>query len=389
LTTPITFYQQSSGVTAMTLNFLVTTRAEVLNAKIEEIGECSVIMIDGTVPGWKPRSRDWHFDHHRPGGEKIQIDDIEKTIEINAEMGIDLPSQFPKEKDNNILFCTTQLDADAICSAVHLYMAYLGTSEKESQYLWNQDNAEMKLCAISYDCDHLAVPFLLSKYADFAAQCVAGMKCESDDLAIDLDMPKDRREWTIEDKEYFHSRAFERSFWNLVKAIEGKDNWPCDHPKVDEYWEKVKGFTDQLIEENRITFYEGCAIVTMSGLGETYIDPRCVYQSIDRMIDNYYDIFPIILTMHDVIVTKKIDKFTSKKFVGNKYTLACNPYHPDAETEKINFARLTYSVLSEAEKFYDPDAEGWSGRATVGESNACSNLSPPTVIEIILKTCRF
>jgi len=301
LTTPITFYQQSSGVTAMTLNFLVTTRAEVLNAKIEEIGECSVIMIDGTVPGWKPRSRDWHFDHHRPGGEKIQIDDIEKTIEINAEMGIDLPSQFPKEKDNNILFCTTQLDADAICSAVHLYMAYLGTSEKESQYLWNQDNAEMKLCAISYDCDHLAVPFLLSKYADFAAQCVAGMKCESDDLAIDLDMPKDRREWTIEDKEYFHSRAFERSFWNLVKAIEGKDNWPCDHPKVDEYWEKVKGCTDQLIEENRITFYEGCAIVTMSGLGETYIDPRCVYQSIDRMIDNYYDIFPIILTMHDVI----------------------------------------------------------------------------------------
>jgi hypothetical protein len=211
------------------------------------------------------------------------------------------------------------------------------------------------------------------------------MKCESDDLAIDLDMPKDRREWTIEQKEYFHSRAFEKSFWDLVRAIEGKDNWPCDHPKISEYWEKVEKFTNQLIEENRISFYKNCAVVTMSGLGGTYIDPRCTYRAIDRILEkkgqniSFYS--PITLTQREVIV--------DNKYLGNKYTLACNPNHP--ETEKIDFTTGTYTTLSIAEKERDPSEEGWGGRATVGGSgwNTCSNLSPWEVIEIVLRCINF
>jgi hypothetical protein len=328
-------------------------------------------MVDGTVPDWHLRKGDFLFDHHRPDGAKIQIEDIWKSIEKANEAGIDIIGLFPQETDD-ILFVTTLLDADAVCSAVYLFKGYF------SQEALDQDT-ERKLCAISYDCDHLAVPSELSEYADFAAKCVAGMKCDSDEFTIDLDMPKDRRQWTIEDKEYFMSRAFEKSFWNLVRAVEGKDNWPCDHPKVSEYWEKVEKYTNLLIEEKRINFYKDCAVVTMSGLGGTYIDPRCAYRAIDRLLgdSDYSEIYPYTLTQREVIV--------DNKFVGNKYTLACNPNHP--ESEGIDFTKEIYSALSEAEKARDPNAEGWSGRATVGGSgwNTCSVLCPQEVIEIVLK----
>lgn len=62
-----------------------------------------VIMVDGTVPDWTFKPEDRHFDHHRSGGAKVQIDEI--------------PTSVAGELQGNEVFVTTQVDADACAAA--------------------------------------------------------------------------------------------------------------------------------------------------------------------------------------------------------------------------------------------------------------------------------
>ncbi len=50
--------------------YLVTTNADRLPS------DHQIIMVDGTVPDWEAKPGDLHWDHHRPGGADVQMDEI-------------------------------------------------------------------------------------------------------------------------------------------------------------------------------------------------------------------------------------------------------------------------------------------------------------------------
>jgi hypothetical protein len=121
------------------LQFLVTTHVEDIPQNTQ------VIMIDGTVPGWQINPGDRHYDHHRPNGPDIQIDDIPDEF-------------FGLEED--AVFTTTMLDADACAAAAWIILLTKNTYEGLDADLL--DRAKTNLRAIAYDCDHLGPWQLLS-----------------------------------------------------------------------------------------------------------------------------------------------------------------------------------------------------------------------------------
>lgn len=217
------------------VRYLVTTRLE----KLEEcVNGAQVFMVDGTVPGWQPTDLDHHFDHHRPGGADIQIDEMplpnEKSL-IQEKSLIDKRFEWYAEDQ---LIVTTQIDADACVAA-----AWLQLSKKD---LFDDETLN-KLRAIAYDCDHLGVPESLAKYADFAAQCVAALKSDSDKLISELGLPKDRKTWNIEQKEEYASLDLQKGTEALISACKGEGKFPGECGEAAEYWEKVENNTMLLL----------------------------------------------------------------------------------------------------------------------------------------------
>lgn len=380
----------------MSIYFLVTTRAEIVEQKREELKIDSVIMIDGTVPNWTSKENDFIFDHHKPGGAKTQIEDILKQEELFLEKG------------KRIIFVTTQVDADAICGSVFLYCNYL--TEREHIYISSNDyNFQQKainlakLLAISYDCDHLYVPDTvrigdyicqLKAYRDFAAQCVAALKFDSDTLIEFLELPKDRKAWSIEQKEDYATLAFSRGFDAILKAVKGEQLYPGEQGEAKEYWEKVEQFTQLLKEQKRITLYRNCWIIDTLELQGQYIDPRCALRVIQEMD---VDSLPITLTQRSL--------FVENVFKGYSYTIGCIPWHEN--TEELDYTQRVFKELTIAEAtIRNPELDlavfahwgekdfasklgfnPWGGRATVGGSgwNTPSELLPQEVIDIVIE----
>lgn len=335
------------------IKYLVTTRLEVLEEQSEG---CQVFMVDGTVPGWQPKKNDYHFDHHRPGGADIQIDEmIDYTDDIN-----------PKD---NVIIVTTMVDADACVAAAYLQIANLIKKEDLN-----------KLRAIAYDCDHLEVPESLSRYADFAAQCVAAMKSDSEEIITLLNLPKDRREWSIEQKENYSSLAFKQGTEDIIAACYKERKFPGESGEAKAYWEKVKSNTEMLLNKKRVTFYRDCLLINYKGLQGQYIDPRCALKAYKWLYDNYNHEcqFPITLAQREVYI--------DSEFKGYAYTLGCIPLHP--KLNNLDYTKKVFEKLTEAERKINPQADGWGGRKTVGGSgwNTPSKLLPEEVIDIVLSS---
>lgn len=333
------------------VKYLVTTRLEVLE---KASSGCQVFMVDGTVPGWQPNHEDFHFDHHKQNGADIQIDEMP-------------PKLFGINPDLQGLIVTTQVDADACVAAAYLQVADL----------ISQENLQ-RIRAIAYDCDHLGVPESLSQYADFAAQCVAGMKSGSDKLVDELNLPKDRKQWTIEQKEQYASLAFERGTEAIIAACKGERKFPGECGEAKEYWQKVEENTQMLLDENRVTFYRDTLLINCKGLQGKYIDPRCALKAYQLLRNNYGHECqtPITLTQREVFVDNELKGFS--------YTIGCIPLHP--KLKDLDYTKGAFEKLTKAERKVDPNANGWGGRKTVGGSgwNTPSQLSPEQVIDIVL-----
>lgn len=330
------------------IKYLVTTRLEVLE---KSASGSQVFMVDGTVPRWVAGKNDYHFDHHRQGGADIQIDEMPSYIE-----GI-IP-------DLSALIVTTQVDADACVAA-----AYLQVGDLISQETLN------KLRAIAYDCDHLAVPDELAEHADFAAQCVAAMKAGSDKLVDELGLPKDRKQWSIEQKEQYASLAFERGTEAIIAACRGERKFPGENGEATQYWEQVEANTQIIIDEGRVSVYRDCLLFDGKGLAGKYIDPRCWLKASKSL--GLLDICkPITLAQREV--------FIDNEFKGFSYTLGCVPLHPSLGG--VDFTKGTFDRLTESERKINPSADGWGGRKTVGGSgwNTPSQLTPEQVIDVVL-----
>lgn len=328
----------------MPIQYLVTTRSEMVPT------DRMVIMVDGTVPGWIPQNRDKHFDHHRPNGAPVQIDEIPEYASTWLR------------KDDVIV--TTQVDADACVAA-----AWVQIGDGLPKHLIR------KLRAIAYDCDHLCVPPDLSDLADFAAQAVAGLKSGSDVLVKELGLPADRKTWSVEDKEKYASSAFQRGTEHLIDACKSKRKFPGEEGEAAQYWQQVETDTAMLEKEGRVTQYRGCTIINMKGLGGKYIDPRCALRVVAK---GDLPMYPITVTQREI--------FIDNEFKGFSYTIGVVPLHP--LVERLDYTIESFAVLTNAERMSNPSNAPWRGRKTVGGSgwNSVSNLTPQEVIDLALVT---
>lgn len=339
----------------MSIQFVVTTRKEVLESLKSE--GYYIIGIDGTVPNAE-KLYDELYDHHRTGGADIQLQE--------------LPTDFDQcpflKKDINPAFITTMLDADAIVSAFYLFTMWTSYHYSKSKKLFSSDQLDF-LSAISYDCDHLIVPHLYSKYSDDAAMVVAALKEMSNNLVEELELPSDRRQWSVEQKEMFSSKAFEEGISWLGMAIE---NEPDDEMYwnfrdiAKPYWTKVEAFTQQILAENRISEYHGVVIFDSRGMSG-YVDPRAWYRALPQSG----------VSFESNVCLFKRDIYNNGEFKGYSYTLGLVPLHP--MNKGIDFTESVFKALSNAE------GAPWGGRATIGGSpwNVPSKLTPEEIISIV------
>lgn len=323
--------------------------------------ESPILMVDGTVPGWRAKLGDLHFDHHRPGGAPVQIGEMP------------LPMDLGKAGVETIVTC--QVDADAQVAAA---AAQLSEEELTSDVF-------DRLSAIAWDCDHLCVaPPRLAHLSKFAAEAVAALKASSDPLASDLGLPENRKAWSEEDKEIFASLAFQQGTEWLLAAARGQRPWPGESGEAKEYWAQLERDVKKIATQGRISYPAGIALIDMRGFfapGEDlrYVDPRAALKAVDvgqmRL--------PATLTVRDVWV--------NGEKLGLSYTIGCHPSHGGWESLDYSKAK-TFDLLSEREISLCPTELDvafsdlkWGGRATVGGSpwKCPSRLQPQEVANLI------
>ena len=320
------------------MKYLVTTKAIAVKEP--------VIMVDGTVPGWEFKPIDKHFDHHRPGGSKVQILEIPSTVALQLR--------------GNEVFITTQVDADACVAA-----AWCQLGDKIDS------TVKRKLEAIAWDCDHLIVPPELEDLAQFAAQAVATLKIESGKIPEKLGLNPQRSQWSEDDRIAYASEAFRQGSEWLINACLGKSLFPGEAGEATDYWQKVEANRDLLVSQQRITY-----IPTALGLFPVcdtkgmncYVDPRSFLQA---------------LTNIDSLLPMTLSARTFKSGNGTTYTLGCIPTHP--QVNQFDYTESVFKKLTDAEKAKNPTADGWGGRTTVGGSgwNTPSLLTPEEVVTIV------
>ncbi|MGI0485887.1 hypothetical protein ACN4EK_10650 [Pantanalinema rosaneae CENA516] len=329
------------------MRYLVTTNADRLPS------DHQIIMVDGTVPNWEAKPDDLHWDHHRPGGADIQMDEIP------------LPkhSSFQEEHSTHqpACFVTTMVDADACCAAAWIQLP--------REVLTPETIAKFK--AIAWDCDHLMVPPDLTQYAEFAAKADAALKKSSEGIAADLGLPRERKDWTEAHWEAYSSEAFRRGTEWLIAAAKGDCPYPGEGGEADDYWQQIEADAQMLKDENRIQFLEtqqgAIAVCDVRSVGHS-VDPRSFYHAISSYP---HSLRPEAITVRD------------HRQSGNQYTLGSIPLHPDQHT--LNYTQGTFDRLTQAEQRKDPQTGSWGGRRTVGGSpwNYPSNLTIEEIVALL------
>ncbi len=354
-----------------TVDYLVTTDLQDIQEYVNN--GFTVIMVDGTVPGWAPRQdKDYHWDHHKAGGMKIQISELPKLK----------PTSFLQNLNENVVIVTTQLDSDACCAAAWLQLNNKITLESAN-----------RLKAIAYDCDYLGLSLVpeLQDLEDFAALAVATPKILSSKLQKARGLSP--QHMTPTEKKQFYSEQFQSNTKWLMDAAQGTRKWPGQSGEADEYLNDLKVTANMLYTGGDITFYQDAAICDLrEAVG--YIDPRSVLMAIElEANERGIDPRPETLTIRK-----------HRKEEGVQYTLGSIPSHPDAPTldycrqqawKKLTIAEALQRDLDgykaqtlfgktdfSAQMGFDP----WGGRASVGGSgwNTASQLHVKHVIDIIL-----
>ncbi|RMF25157.1 MAG: hypothetical protein D6756_05935 [Cyanobacteria bacterium J083] len=315
-----------------------------------------IIMVDGTVPGWSPRPQDLHWDHHRPQGADIQIDEMPfpSQTSLREELAGELPP----------CIVTPQLDADACCAAAWFQLP--------RSYLTPETVARLR--AIAWDCDHLMVPAELSAWAEFAAKAVVALKTSGAEIAKELQLPKERKTWSQAQWEAYFSEGFKRGTEWLIAAAKGEKPWPGEQGEANNYRQRIERDACLLLEQNRIKLLStprgAIAIGDLRGIGH-YIDPKSFNQAIIQLA-------PLEAIRPETLLMRE-----HKYGGGIQYTLGCLPQHP--QSKYLDYTAGTFERLTQAELAKDPMAQGWGGRRTVGGSgwNTPSHLAPEEVIALL------
>lgn len=346
-----------SDIKPMKIKYLVTTSIDTLNTRIKS-GDY-IAMVDGTVPNWSPRWCDLHYDHHRSGGGLVQIDDMPPLGDKLNLLELAALNNEGNWEASAWTVVTTQVDADACVAAAWLQLTSNECSQENQRKLW----------AIAHDCDHLVVPESHSDLAEFAAKAVAALKTEGFKIADQMGLPKNRQEWSAEQKEAYASEAFKQGTEWLLDAVRGKRPFPGESGEADKYWEGIQSDAQMLIDNVLIYSIDGMCVADLRGITR-YLDPRACLEAWKRVLPQSR--------------VQTLTWRTHKNGQGYSYTLGSVPLHPDQAS--LDYTQGTFEALSRAEKAIDPNAEGWGGRSTVGGSgwNTPSLLEPEQVVQIVL-----
>ncbi len=314
-----------------------------------------IVMVDGTVPGWKKSPQDLHWDHHRPQGADIQIDEMPiPTTSLMEDFAGELPP----------CIVTPQLDADACCAAAWFQLP---------RSCLKQSTVD-RLRAIAWDCDHLIVPEgELSQWSEFAAKAVIALKTTGAAIVNELELPKNRHTWSRSQWETYFSAGFKRDTEWLIAAAKGKRPWPGEQGEADNYLQGIERDAALLLAQKRIQLLPTprgvVAVGDLRDIGH-YIDPKSFNQAIASLTD-LETLRPETLLVRE------------HKYGGIQYTLGCLPAHP--QTQHLDYTARIFERLTQAELAKDPSSQGWGGRRTVGGSgwNTPSHLTPEEAIALL------
>ncbi len=305
--------------------YLVTTKADRIPTDYQ------IIMVDGT-PAWEPKAGDLHWDHHRPNGADVQIDEIPapQARSLLEEQSTVQPA----------CFVTTMVDADACCAAAWVQLP--------PEVLTDETIA--KLTAIAWDCDYLMVPEDLKQYTEFAAKAVVALKHSSEGIAADLGLPPERKDWTEDHWQAYSSEAFRRGTEWLIEAAKGDRSYPGEQGEADDYWQQIEADAQMLIDQQRIRFVKTeqgeVAVCDQTSVGHA-IDPRSFYHAIPRLRDAAVPLRPEAITVRD------------HRSGGMQYTLGSIPLHP--QQHRLDFTQGVFDRLTQAEQAKDPESGSWGG----------------------------
>ena len=346
-----------------------------------------IVMVDGTVPDWQIREGDLHFDHHKPGGAPIQI------LEIPGETKI----------DDDAIFVTTQVDADACAAAAWLQL--LTTAKKFGLTEEILESIKWKLQAIAYDCDHLGCPIEQQEYMElwqFARDAVATLKLSGKSLKSEMGLPESKQLWSAQQKLAYNSLAFERGTQWLVDAALGDCEWPGEKGEALAYWDAYDRESPCI--HFRCRMYKGVGILDSRGI-PSYVDPRHLIDWVrsqpnhanitltvrDRVLELFHTEEELILQKQGESKIENCETAWQINLAAFNYTLGCVPLH---ELGSPQFSEKgVWEVLSKAERdkrFYlnlPMPTGGWGGRNEVGGSswNDAAILAPEEVIDAVLQ----
>lgn len=364
-------------------DYLVTTHLEDLPVNRQ------IVMVDGTVPNWQKGKRDLHFDHHRPGGEPVQILEIPEDTEIQ----------------DRACFTTTQVDADACVAAAWLQLLNMDLS------LDIIESAKPLLLAIAYDCDHWGLPpgydcdrwgltpRLFAQLDEFARNAVATLHESSrQQIIADYGFPPDRDTWSADQKKAYASHCFAVGSKWLVDAAIGYRKWPGQEGEAQAYWDAFEAEKTEIY--NRCRMYKNVGILDERGRSRK-VDPRHLIQWVRRqeghvnvtlaVRDRLLELFH---TEEELILFKEglTDSGTSFKLTvpGYNYTLSSVPLHSSGSPRFSDRDIWKQLDTKESDKRYFlgfPESTTlWGGRNEVGGSawNDAAILCPEEVVDTVL-----
>jgi len=332
------------------MEYIITTELSDLQGFIDS--GYRIAMLDGTVPGWEPKPKDLWYDHHNKTSNcKVQIDEM----------------PVPTGKNSVDVCVSTLLDADAVVAAAYLQLSPDDMNEEVGAERY------ALLRAIAHECDYLCVDPIDGVSQEWAFKVVAAMKVSSDTLREEMGLPKDRKEWSKEQRMLYYSTAFRRSVEHIIAAVRGERPWPGEMGEADEYFDSLLAKRDELLEKGCCSFIEGVPYADTSEI-KGYVDPRATLMAWAQL-DPEMGYKPVTLTRR------------LHKNGGFQYTPGTVPGHPGQNAVDLTkvFPVLTQAELLAARWLDDITPDGWGGRAGVGGSgfNTPSLLLPHEVVGFV------